>query len=224
MKDFLRRTDVKLVQFFAYVGSLIYLLLSGHGLLSVLYIHLFFVCIYGFVYFRQDFLIFFLAPVSVIIFPIRDYFLKRYLRNFRQNEPAEVVIVLGQSDWFKLEAWLKYNFLKSELESLVQYLKAKKQEFSFYTRTSFKDVKKIMGNKSIKEVYFFGHGNSHSFQLNTDEPLYYCDFNDFKKYGKEFVHQVHCGTPSGKSLVDYVVPKENRNKCFFLENRLTLWT
>lgn len=51
-------------------------------------------------------------------------------------------------------------------------------------------------------------------QINTEDYLYYCDFNDPQKYGKEFIHQIHCGTPDGKSLIDYVVPKENQNKCF----------
>jgi hypothetical protein len=90
---------------------------------------------------------------------------------------------------------------------------AKEQDFSFYPDADFNDVEKIMSDKTIKEVYFLGHGDSHSFKLNTDEILYYCDFND-PKYSKEFVHQVHCGTPHGKSLIDYVVPEKNRNKCF----------
>jgi len=57
-------------------------------------------------------------------------------------------------------------------------------------------------------------GSSHIFQLSIDEILYYCDFNN-PKYKKEFVHQIHCGTTHGKSLVDYVVPLENRGSCFF---------
>ncbi len=78
-----------------------------------------------------------------------------------------------------------------------------------------------MSDKNIKEVYFFGHGDSHSFQLNTDTFLYYCDFNNPKKYGKEFVHQVHCGILYGKSLIDYVVPEKNRDKCFFFRKTIT---
>jgi len=155
-----------------------------------------------------------------VLIPINNYLLKRYLRNFKQNVPAEVVIILGQSDFFKLEAWVKPNFLKSEIVGLVKYLKAKNQDFSFYTKASLKDVEKIMSDKIIKEVYFFGHGDSHTFQLNTDEILYYCEFNDLEKYGKDFVHQVHCGTPYGKSLIDYVVPKENRSRCFLFRKTI----
>lgn len=219
-KKILRRTDVELVQFFFYIGGLIYLWLKGYSWWSIVIFHLFFVLFYGVFYFREDFLIFFLAPVMAVLIPINNYLLKRYLRNFKQNVPAEVVIILGQSDFFKLEAWVKPNFLKSEIVGLVKYLKAKNQDFSFYTKASLKDVEKIMSDKIIKEVYFFGHGDSHTFQLNTDEILYYCEFNDLEKYGKDFVHQVHCGTPYGKSLIDYVVPKENRSRCFLFRKTI----
>ena len=76
-----------------------------------------------------------------------------------------------------------------------------------------------MSDKNIKEVYFFGHGSSHVFQLNTDDILYYCDYNN-NKYGKEYVHQVHCGTKDGKSLVDYVVPEENKKGCFLIRKSI----
>ena len=213
-KKILRKTDIELVQFFVYIGGLIYLWRKGYSWWSIVIFHLFFVLFYGIFYFREDFLIFFLAPITAVLIPINNYLLKKYLRNFKQNVPAEVAIILGQSDFFKLEAWIKPNFLKSEIGWLVRYLNAKKQDFSFYPKASLEDVEKIMGDKSVKEVYFFGHGDSHTFQLNTDETLYYCEFNNPEKYGKEFVHQVHCGTPDGKSLIDYVVPKENKSRCF----------
>lgn len=222
-KEILKRTDVGLIQLFLYIGALIYLLLKGHGWWSVVFVHLFFVFVYGIIYSGQEFLLFFLSPITAILFPIQSCLLREYLKNFKQNVPAEVVVVLGQSDWFKLKAWIKHNFLKSEIESLVKYLKAKKQEFSFYPNASFKDVEEIMSDKSIKEVYFFGHGTSHVFQLNTDDFLYYCNFNDYQKYGKEFVHQIHCGTSDGKSLVDYVVPKENQSKCFLFRKSINFF-
>ena len=58
-------------------------------------------------------------------------------------------------------------------------------------------------------------GGTHFFRLSAEEILCYCAFNDSVKYAKNFVHQVHCGTSYGKSLIDYVVPEENRKKCFF---------
>lgn len=134
--------------------------------------------------------------------------------------PTEAAIVLAHSDWRKLEAWVKPNFFINEIAVLVKYLKTKKQDFSFYPSATLKDIEEIMRNKSIKEVYFFGHGSSHVFQLGTDDILYYCEFND-KRYGKEFVHQVHCGTKDGKSLVDYVVPEENKNGCFLIRKSIS---
>jgi hypothetical protein len=35
-------------------------------------------------------------------------------------------------------------------------------------------------------------------------------------YGKELVHQVHCGGPDGISLIERVVPVENRHRCFYI--------
>lgn len=190
------------------------MVVKGQGWWSILFVHSIFVLLYGVFYFRLEFLQFMMAPVFAIGLPIQSYLLGRYLKRFKQDIPAEAVIVLGQSDWFKLEAWMKHNFLIREIKLLVAYLEKKGQDFSFYSKASLKDVEDIMSNKNIKEVYFFGHGSSHNFQLNTDELIYYCDFADQDKYGKELVHQVHCGTTHGKSLVDYVVPKENQNKCF----------
>jgi hypothetical protein len=79
-----------------------------------------------------------------------------------------------------------------------------------------------MSNSEIREVCFYGHGTSHMFQLSTNEMLYYCDFNNRGKYGKDFIHQIHCGTSHGKSLIDYVVPEENKIKCFFFRKSITV--
>lgn len=216
----LKRTEAELIQFFIYVGGLIYLVLKGQGWLSIVFVHLFFVIIYGTIYFRQDFLLFFLAPITAIWLPIENYHLRKYLHNFKKNIPAEVIVILGKYDWYKFWAWIKPNYFKREIELLVQYLQARGQDFSFYPKASFSDIEVIMRDRSIKEVYFVGHGDSHTFQLNTDQILYYCDFNDPIKYGKEFVHQIHCGDPDGKSLVDYVVPEKNKAQCFLFRRTI----
>ena len=215
----LLRADIRILLFFSYVSVLLFFLIKGQWLFAF-FVHLLLVVIYGLAYFGYDFLQSFLSPITIIVHPIDNFILMRYLKKFKQNIPAATVIILGQSDWLELEGWLKPNFFKNEIESLVRYLNAKGQNFSFYTHAKFDDIEKIMSNKDIKEVYFFGHGDSHVFQLNTDEILYYCEFNNPDKYGKEFVHQVHCGTLHGKSLIDYVVPKENRAKCFFFRKSI----
>lgn len=209
----LHRIEPKLLLLGVYIITLIYTYFTTHSWLMVLYVHLVAVFLYSIYHFGRDFLFICIAPLMALGLPILTYELHRYLRQFKQNTPAEVAIILGYSDWFKLEAWIKPNAATSEVKWLVTYLKAKKQDFSFYIHATAADVERIMADKNIKEVYFMGHGSSHIFQLSTDNLLYYCDFND-ARYGKEFVHQVHCGTPDGKSLIDYVVPEGNRNGCF----------
>lgn len=225
LKKILLKTEFRLFLFLGYVIALIYVWLTSHGWLPVFFVHLFFVFIFSIFYFGPKFLLFLAAPFMAIFLPIQSYFLKKYLKNFKQNTPAEVAIVLGQPNWFRLTAWTKIIFIKQDIKYLVQCLQTKNQSFSFYPSATFRDVEKIMSNKNTKEVYFVGHGTSHIFELSTDDPLYYCEFINQQKYGKEFIHQVHCGTHHGKSLIDYVVPEENRPKCFFFRkpiNSLTI--
>jgi hypothetical protein len=56
--------------------------------------------------------------------------------------------------------------------------------------------------------------------LGTGEYLYYCEFSN-GKYEKDFVHQMHCGTEDGKSLVDYIVPDKNKKECFWVKKSIT---
>jgi len=211
-----------LIALLAYLGSLIFLWIKTGDLLAVLLSHLLFVSIYSIFHFGRDFLFIVIAPVFVILTPINNYFIKRYLKNFKQNVPAEAVIVLAHSDWRKLEAWIKPNFFTSELKAVTKYLIKKKREFSFYTNASLEDIDQIMLNKDIKEVFFFGHGNSHAFQLGSEDILYYCDFNR-QNHEKEFVHQMHCGTSHGKSLADYVVAEGNKSNCFLIRKPITAY-
>lgn len=206
--------EYKLVLFFFYIGFLLFMLIYERDIKVVVWAHVSFVLIFSIFYYGRQFLYILFGPVIAIITPIRSYRIKRYLKNYKQNQPADVAIVLAHSNWTMLEAWIKPNFCLKELKLLVKYLKAKRQDFSFYPNASFGVVEKIMSDNLIKEVYFWGHGSSHTFQLGTNNILYYCEFNN-SKYGKDFVHQIHCGTEDGKSLIDYVVPKENQAKCFF---------
>lgn len=208
-----QKIEFKLLLFFGYVATLIYTWIKTGNLLLILLTHLIFVLIFGIIYLGYEFLMFFVAPAFAILWPIENYRVKRLLKSFKQGVPVEAVVILGHSNWFTLEGWVKPIFLTRDVKSLIKYLTETKQDFSFYPNAKFEDVEKIMSNQNVKRVYFFGHGDSHRFQLGTDEILYYCDFNN-PKYGKEFVHQIHCGDPYGKSLIDYVVPEANMAKCF----------
>lgn len=211
--------EPKLYFFLAYIASLIFLLLQGRGLKAVLLVHIISVCLFSLFRFGLEFLYILILPVMAIFLLIQYWLIKRYLKKFQQNIPQEAVIVLAHPDWLKLESWTRPDYIKADVKSIVRYLEAKKRTFSFYPHASIEDVEEVMKNKDIKEVYFVGHGSSHIFQLGPDDIIYYCEFNH-KRYTKEFVHQVHCGTPDGKSLIDYIVPEENRAECFLIRKAI----
>ncbi len=219
----LSRAEFKLIVFLAYIGGLVYTWIIHHSWLRVLYAHMVMVGMFSIVFFGANVVFFFFSPLIAAATLVEAYLVKKYLKDFKQNVPAEVAVVLGHSDWFKFQAWVKLNVTRSELKCLIRCLEAKGQEFAFYPSATSIDVEEIMRNKSIREVYFVGHGDSHTFQLNTNDLLFYCEFNN-PKYGKDFVHQVHCGSPHGKSLVDYVVPEDNRAKCFLFRKQIRVLT
>lgn len=214
-----KQIELKLVLFVVYMGILVNYYFQTHSWLHLLYAHIASVFLYSIYHFGLEFLYICVAPMIAVTLPFQNYLSRRYIKQFKQNVTTDVVIILAYSNWFKLEAWIKPNYISSELKNLVKLLQAKQQDFSFHIGASVAEVEKIMADKNIKEVYFVGHGTSHVFQLNTDDILYYCDFNDIR-YGKEFVHQIHCGTKGGKSLVDYVVPENNRNGCFLIRKSI----
>lgn len=210
----------------AYIVSLILIfclsLSKGlnYALYGILGVHLFFVLIVSLLSFGVQVIKNFFFPFITIRMVIDNIRIRQYLKKFSQNSPAHSVLVLGHANWLKFKAWIKPNFSFKEIKTIVEYLEEAGKDFSFYPNANLEDVKKIMEDKSIAEVYFWGHGDSHTFQLSTDEILYYCEFN-INEHEKQFVHQVHCGTEDGKSLIDYVVPDKNKSKCFFVRKSIT---
>lgn len=215
------KMDLWLIIYALYIIYLVLVLITTRNIWLMVYAHILIVILFSLLYFGRDYLYILISPVWVIVFPFQSFLIKRHLKNFTQNIPMETVVILAHSDWLRLQSWMNPNYFCSELEVLAEYLKKKGSKFSFYTNATIDDVYKIMGNKDIKEVYFYGHGTSHMFQLSSYEMLYYCDFNNRNEYGKDFVHQVHCGTSHGKSLIDYVVPDGNKSKCFIFKKPIT---
>ena len=165
-----------------------------------------------------------LAPVFIVVLVILNVITKRrtekYLRDLKKNTPAETVIILGHSKWTRVKEWLRPNYSMKELKYLVACMRAEKRDFSFYPNASFKEVESLMAGKSVNEVFFYGHGDTHGFSLDTGCAVFYCDFND-PKYAKERVHQTHCGSEDGgKSLIDYVVSDANKGKCFIQKDNV----
>lgn len=214
----LMRIETKLVLLLFYTACLFWLFLRN-GILATFGVHVISVSILASIHFGKEFLRIFFFPFLAVIVPVSHLRSTRYVKRFKNNVATEVVVVLGHSDWHKFISWIKPNYFTDELRALVDLLTAKKQDFSFFTEATEKDVNNLMKNPSVKEIYFFGHGDSHVFCLGTDELLFYCEFKG-EQFKKEFVHQVHCGTKDGKSLIEYVVPKENRLDCFFFRKEI----
>ena len=218
---FVQKIEFKLLMVLLFIGEMVYVGIKTRSVQQVIFTYISFLIIFGLIYFWYELLMFLLTPFFLIYWPFENFLVKRYCKkqNFKHDINASTVVVLGHSNWFTFEGWSKPIFSRGDIKQLVKTIKAERRDFSFYLNAKFSDVEKIMSDKNVEEVYFFGHGNSHIFQLGTDEILYYCDFNN-PKYNKKFVHQVHCGDPYSKSLIDYVVPKENRAKCFLFRKTI----
>lgn len=218
LEKIFNRLDVKLMLTLLYIAYIGYFFVKNEVRAAIV-AHVTTVLIISIFRFGINFVRLLFFPIWFLWIPIEQLISNRYIRQFNNNIPAEAVIILGHSDWLTLKSWIKPNYFDSELKSLVAYLTKKRQGFSFYTRASVDDVKAIMRNPDIKEVYFFGHGDSHVFCLGTSERLYYCDFK-CEGYRKKYVHQVHCGTKDGTPLMKYVVPKEHWQECFFFPKEI----
>ncbi len=210
----------ELIAFLLYFVFLVITIFTIKNLLAVFYIHIVLMILFSIYYFGRELLYILVAPLFVILYPLNSFQTKIFLKKIKLNEPRHTVVVLAHSNWRKLEAWIKPNFNVSEIKLLYKYLKKKGDDFAFYQNATLDDVSKIMADQNIKEIYFYGHGSSHVFQLGTGEYLYYCEFSN-GKYEKDFVHQMHCGTEDGKSLVDYVVPDKNKKECFWVKKSIT---
>lgn len=163
----------------------------------------------------DEFLHFILFPFTFFIFLYWKRKCKKLLSGYSLNIHRSAVAILAYYDPYKLKYWLKSNYEYADLYCISEYLKAKRgDDFSFFVRPTEDDIKSVMTDQSVREVLFVGHGDSHTFVLNDDEDIFYCEFNR-PECSKDFIHQVHCGTKNGKSLIDYVVPGSNKDKCFF---------
>jgi hypothetical protein len=212
--------DLKFVLVAAYAVVLISLLVRQRGIALAVSAHIGVVLGLSIVHFGQEFLRILLLPLVAVVTVFENWRVRRYVKAFKRDTPAEAVIFLAYPNWMTLEGWLKPNFTFAEIVKLVAYLKARNLDFSLYTRATLDDVKKIMRDPSVKEVGFFGHGDSHVFCLSNGTTVYYCDYND-DRCAKKLVHQLHCGTREGKSLIDYVVPDANKASCFFFRRTVT---
>lgn len=209
---------ILLIALFCFVFSHNYFVLLGGSLLVF-----FLSCCW---YYGWPFLIVILIPFIPLLFLWDICFIhkntkiQKYINNFTLNKPSRAVLILANFKRLSVDYFIKDNYSLKELKAIIEYINARKVDFSIYFKANRSDIIKIMANPEIREVYFIGHGATGSFQLDSDNIIYYEDFND-QKYYKDFVHQAHCGTKEGIPLREYIVPKENREGCFWKDKTIT---
>lgn len=137
----------------------------------------------------------------------------------KQNVFSKTVVIVTNFDWYNIEFYINTSPTHTDVLWMVKYLLKFRKEFSFYLKPTREDIENIMSDKKVREVYFLGHGNSSEFQISAVDSLEYKEFNN-RKFSKNFVHQIHCGTKYGKPLRYYVVPKKNWGRCFFVRKEI----
>lgn len=157
------------------------------------------------------FIILFLLPIRLLNFLVTEVVLRVHLFHIKKNIPLETVVVIGKNEYLKPSFWTAPNY-DTDLMFIVKYLKLLGKPFSIYYDASIETIDEIMANKKIKTVFFVGHGRRHGFVIDKSTVLDYCRYAS-AKYKKNFVYQIHCNQGKGKSLVEYVVPKENQEVC-----------
>lgn len=211
------RVDVGFMFNFIILISLTFILLGKLSLLDFSFIYLFGVLVSLIIGAADDFGQALIFPILLFAYQTvnkEEKKIKKYLNDFNKNVHKSAVVILAYYDRYSIKYSLKENYDLSEIKLITEYLKLSRgNDFSFYFGASQDDVRNIMFDSAVREVLFVGHGDSHTFVLNLDDDIFYCEFNDIK-CSKDIIHQVHCGTKTGKSLVEYVVPKENYKICF----------
>lgn len=210
---------VELMLLLAYVVAQFFIITGDYSLWLLLVVYLWFMAIYW-LCFTEGWAVPYFFALLTGAFYLEISAIKEELRKYTQNKHTEAVIILTNMTWFEPDSFKDTSFLSSDIRAITTYLKKKKQDFSFFTNPSLVDVEKIMADKNVEEVYFVGHGDTEKFKLSSRETVYYSQFDDFDKYRKEYVHQLHCGSLGGKKLMDYVVPKKNHAGCIFFPKEI----
>ena len=157
------------------------------------------------------FAIFFLLPIRTISFVLTEIVLRVRLFHIKKNIPEETVVVIGRSEFKRPSFWFAPNY-DTDLLLIIKYLKLLGKPFSVYYEVDEKTLDEVMKNKKIKTVYLVGHGRRHGFGIDKSTVVDYCKYNSLE-FKKDFIYQIHCNHGKGKSLVEYIVPKENQKEC-----------
>ncbi len=192
------------------------------GFLSILHLGLLAVTLFRIAILREEWALTLFGSFGAAYIFWDEIKLLKYLqkKKYKQNIPSETSVIVAFPDYSFLEGWIRAHWSYEEMVALCELIDLKENDVSFYLRASIDDVRGLMVNTSVKRMYFVGHGSRNSFGLSNGLVILYDEFAG-DQFVKEYVHQVHCGHGEGESLVDRVVPPENRNGCFFFPEMIS---
>jgi len=123
---------------------------------------------------------------------------------------STTAIIIANMDWWDVHNWWlsPYNY---DFKTFFKYLDLKEDKYSVFTNLTLKQFDSIIKNPQYKNLYLFGHGLKHAFDLDKNIRVYYCRYSD-KNIVKDFVAQYHCNHKGGQSLADYIVPNKKKRK------------
>ena len=93
------------------------------------------------------------------------------------------------------------------VDLLIDFFNKNKEPYKVYHCSNSNDFKRVLGNEKATKLWIFGHGSRHAIGFGKKDRLYYCEVRDYP--AKEYIGQFHCNDGMGKSLADYLSPKNN---------------
>ncbi|MEC8339412.1 MAG: hypothetical protein VXZ40_02205 [Nanoarchaeota archaeon] len=107
------------------------------------------------------------------------------------------------------------------LFNLIEYFSKRNIKFKIYINIKKDKFNQIIKNKNIQILYIIGHDKKTKFKLNRNEVIYYSEYKETKNK-KEEIHLYHCTPGTRKSLIDYLLKKENKTDIskFYIKNDL----
>jgi len=164
---------------------------------------------------------------TLLMMMIINFILKKIslscIKRFQSIKNPEIAIILGDDS---INSNFGNLFISTYLgiRFLIKYLQLKEKNFKIFIEPSRLEFKKIVQDEKIKQIYLIGHGSKRSFALNRKEDnLLYSEFSS-SKYKKEEIHLYHCthSKENPSSLIDYLVKKENKEKCFISNKKISV--
>ncbi len=168
-----------------------------------------------------------LIIIVAILVIILNYLLKQLslkeIRKYQNIKNSEVAIILGKDKWPIWQSLIISSYLG--IRFLIKYLENNKKRFKICITPNKKEFDSITKDKHIRTLYLIGHGSKYGFCLNEKEDaLRYENYKNYKGSKKDEIHLYHCthSKENPKSIIDYLVKKENRIKCYIANKQVLL--